>query len=193
MHDPVCGLRLPLLPGVTGNAIFRGEHAQHRLVLGRCWGEGSDYALWVGMNPSCADPDTDDLTVRKEQVWTRRTWPRVTRYLKVNIGTYRWTNSRTLDGIGEPLAHPDNVGMIAELAADAVAIVLTTGKPPAALAPFVPDVLAAIGSTARRDVLCLGVTRDGWPKHSSRLGYATPLIPFLLSLDRQPEAGLAGR
>lgn len=176
-HDSGCRVTMALRPGVTGSAIFRGDNREHRLTLERVWGDALALALWIGMNPSGAEADVDDLTVLKEQHWTRMLG--FTRYTKVNAGTYRWTDSRSLGNIAVPLAHPDNLPMIRDLAGRAAVIVLATGKPPATLERHVCDLLEALKRDGRT-AMCLGATKDGWPKHSSRLAYATPFVDFVL-------------
>lgn len=129
------------------------------------------------MNPSGAEADVNDLTIVKECNWTKRLG--FGRYVKVNVGSYRWTDSTTLGGARVDLSHPDNLPRILELAAAADTIIVATGAPPDALighARATFRALRAAGCKAK----CLGVTRDGWPKHSSRLGYATPFVDYSL-------------
>ena len=97
-------MKWPLLPCVTGDAIFAGDRQEHRLLLMRRWDDivakHAGAALWIGMNPSGAEANVDDLTIRKEQTWTRMLG--YGQYLKMNIGTYRWTDSTTLPADVEP-------------------------------------------------------------------------------------------
>lgn len=186
-HDSGCKMKWPLLPGVIGSAIFRGAQREHRLVLMRGWDDlvapillstpAHPSALWIGMNPSGAEGDVDDLTVRKEQTWTRMLG--FSRYLKVNVGTYRWTDSLTLGDAAIPVMHPENLPLIRKLAATAAVIILTTGKPPEILMPHIAALRQALKEDGRM-VKCLGTTKDGWPKHSSRIGYNTPFVDFAL-------------
>jgi hypothetical protein len=172
-------MKWPLLPGVTGDAIFAGDRREHRLLLMRRWDDlGTRHAgaaLWIGMNPSGAEADIDDLTIRKEQTWTRMLG--LSQYLKMNIGTYRWTDSLTLPEGG--LVHKDNLTMIRAHASTAATIILTTGKPPDVLMSAFEHVRWALKRDGRK-VKCLGPTKDGWPKHSSRVGYSTPMVEFVL-------------
>jgi len=182
-HDSGCKVKMPLPPGVTGSAIFRGERDEHRLVLERRFADltiSADpeaFALWLGMNPSGAEADVNDLTIVKECTWTKRLGFR--RYVKGNAGTYRWTDSTTLNASRCVLSHPDNLPVLRALAAEAGIIVLATGKPPERLLPDVAALFDALKSDGRT-VHCLGTTKDGWPKHSSRLGYGTPFVEYQL-------------
>ena len=177
-HDSGCKNKWPLLPGVTGDAIFAGENREHRLLLTRKWVDlavvHAGAALWIGMNPSGAEANIDDLTIRKEQTWTRMMG--FGQYLKMNVGTYRWTDSRTLPEDG--LVHRDNMPMIRAHASTSAIIILTTGKPPPALMQVFDHVRWALKRDGR-NVKCLGTTRDGFPKHSSRIGYDTPFVDYL--------------
>jgi hypothetical protein len=181
-HDSGCRMKMPLLPGWMGTAEFRGERDEHRLRLERRFVDllnaapHEEFALWCGMNPSGASPSEDDLTIRKEYNWTLKTWG-LRHYIKTNVGTLPWTDSRTLNLSGMDLSHPENLATIRSLAAEAKVVVLTTGDPPEVLLPFAREVFAALKADGRQ-ALCLGVTKAGWPKHSSRLGYATPFRPY---------------
>lgn len=170
-HDSGCKVKMPLPAGVHGSAVFKGENDEHRLVLERTWddaGEADPFALWSGMNPSGAEALVNDLTILKECHWTKLIG--LTRYVKTNTGTYRWTQSTTLSAKRAEMVHPDNLATIRALAAEAQIIVFSTGKPPDVLLAPTRTLFQALKRDGRK-VMCLGTTKDGWPKHSSRLGY----------------------
>jgi hypothetical protein len=163
----------PLLSGTTGNALFVG--ADHRLTLERWWGDAdAPYALHVGMNPSRAGANIDDLTVRKDQEFTRRM--ELTRMFKTNIATLISTDPAGLSARGVTVAHPDNMATILRLAAGAARIVVATGNPPAPLMGLANALFRALRPWK---VECFGLTADHWPKHSSLLGYDTELRKFV--------------
>lgn len=179
MHDSGCKMKLPLPPGVLGSAVFRGDRQEHRIQLER-WRVGYEnvpFALWIGMNPSGAEADVDDLTIRKEMKFTGMLG--FDRYVKTNAGSYRLTNSLALDDVRVPLSHTDNLPRILYLARQAGVVVLATGSPPDALVPHARAVFEGLKAAGIKP-LCLGTTRDGYPKHTSRLGYATPFMEYRL-------------
>ena len=168
-------MRLP--EGVVGDALFLGYNHEHRLWLQRRLSKTdpmASYALWIGMNPSIAGADEDDMTVRKEWGFTR-TALKLSRYLKVNVGTYICTDPLKLPpGL---LTHPSNDDLIRCALPNAAAIVIATGVVPPVLEAALLRVLAILRDSGR-PLLCLGRTADGAPRHSSRLGYSTPLVEF---------------
>jgi hypothetical protein len=101
-HDPGGKVRLPLLPGVDGKAGF-SEDGVYRHWLSRNWGfrrhtDGREpFILWVGTNPSTAEGNVDDPTIRKEMIFTRRLM--FDCYVKVNIMDYRATSPKTLRNV----------------------------------------------------------------------------------------------
>lgn len=177
-HDPG-GLRMfPMRPGTLGGAEFVGDNMEHRLYLMRDWAAGeidAPYALSIGMNPSMANHLMDDLTVRKDQIFTEQFGLR--RMFKGNVGSYRCTDPAGLTARGVVVSHPENLPMIRRLAADAALIFVATGRVPDVLVPHARTMFRALKQDGRR-LMCLGLTRDGWPKHSSRLAYSTPFQEF---------------
>lgn len=177
----------PMLPGVKGSASFAGERQEHRLWLERVWAgdltqlrpgvlpDDIPFALWIGMNPSAASEAEDDLTVRKEYTWTRTTLG-LTRYVKVNVGTYRATNPGDLEAAPQ-VQHPDNTDYIARFAARASKIIVATGQVPPVLEQYARDLFALLALWGH-PLLCLGLTKSGWPKHPSRIGYDPPFVAF---------------
>jgi hypothetical protein len=161
---------------VIGDALFASE--DHRLWLERRWGVWpcDGYALHVGMNPSTAGADTDDLTVRKDQEFTRRMglgW-----MIKRNLGTLVSTDPNGLSVHGVTVCHPANLTVILTFARLAKRIVIATGKPPDPLLGHARALFRSLKVNGAK-MECFGLTKDHWPKHSSRLAYATPLVEFV--------------
>lgn len=163
----------PLLDGIRGDAYF--PTPDHRLWLKRWWNEAPDFALHIGMNPSMAGADTDDLTVRKDQEFTRRMG--LSRLVKCNIGTFISTDPNGLTS-APSVCHSDNVGLILTFAEKATRIVIATGRPPDPLLGHARALFRAL-KTNGMTMECFGLTKDHWPKHSSRLAYETPLREFV--------------
>jgi hypothetical protein len=179
-HDAGSKSRMPLLPGVMGYALFVGDRQEHRLWLDRR-PIGTDgytpYVLCLGMNPSSAAADEDDLTLRKDQQFASILG--FARVMKANAGSYCCTDPSGLSARGVVVSHPMNLPTIRRLAADAGAILLATGDPPDILRPYAMAMFRELRRDGRTAV-CLGVTKGGWPKHTSRLAYATPFQAFAL-------------
>jgi hypothetical protein len=176
-HDAGGKTRLPLLPRVRGDALFVGERSEHRLWLSRWMPDepNNGCVLCCGMNPSTAGADMDDLTVRKDWSFTRR-WGYAALY-KVNVGSYASTDP---DGMSQPgvlVNHPDNHPYIRTLAADAALIVMAIGDPPDVLMPHARSLVRMLKADGRA-MMCLGTTKSGWPKHTSRLSYNVPLTEW---------------
>jgi hypothetical protein len=162
----------PLRPGVMGSAHFEGN--DHRIWLERWWDEpDAPFALHIGMNPSKAGADCDDFTVRKDQEFTKLMG--LSRMVKVNIGTYISTDPVGLAGHG---IHECNLRVICAYAATAARIIVATGNPPDELCSAAKVLFRKLKADGRR-MECFGLTKDHWPKHSSRLGYNTELVEFV--------------
>lgn len=156
-----------LLSSVSGAAQFAGEDNEHRLWLERWWAQrDAPYALHIGMNPSMAGADRDDLTIRKDQEFTKRLG--LSRMFKCNVGTRISTDPNGLLERGIVVNHPDNVETILRLAEFASCIVVATGRPPDPLIAHARTVLKALRARGLK-LRCFGLTQDHWPKHSSRL------------------------
>lgn len=168
--------RLPGVPSSTWKSgVFPDSdpwpRPRCRFALGRDWDKSKGVALFTGLNPSRAGADIDDMTVTKG-IGFARAWglggtihvnafPFITPYPDL-------LKQCTVDEMAR------NDRRLVELARTAKVVVLAWGSFPAfkerfwkvarLLAPFHP--------------ICLGRTSDGYPKHISRIAYATPREPW---------------
>jgi hypothetical protein len=81
------------LPGVKSAALF-SESQMFRYWLTRTWDETLPTVAFIGLNPSVADLERDDNTVRKCQQFARN-WG-YGRLLMLNIYAYRATDPRNM-------------------------------------------------------------------------------------------------
>jgi len=134
--------------------------------------------LWVGLNPSKADETVDDPTVRKLYGFQVQ-WSLNTRGATelVNAFALRATDPKELRRHPDPVG-PDNDDHIRraadEVVSDKGTIVVAWGAHP----------FAQVRARRVREILwpfelrCLGVTKDGSPRHPLYVPYSQPLVPW---------------
>jgi hypothetical protein len=157
-HDPGGKVRLKLQPGVRGDAEY-SECGRYRHWLVRSWGEpDAPFILWVGMNPSTAEADVDDPTIRRELNFSRELG--FTRYVKVNVMDYRATSPKILLTV-EPRS-AINLPFILKVAGEASRVVAAWGALPKRLRHYADEVMEGLRD---REVYCMGWTAGGDPRH----------------------------
>lgn len=133
--------------------------------------DGEGTVTFVGLNPSTADEERDDATTRRCKGFARR-WG-FARMQLVNIYAYRATDPRVLGKVDDPVG-PDNFEMIEE-------VVNVSDKVVVAWGANVPREAAKVVLDLIPEPFCLGVTKNGSPRHPLRLRTDTPLVPFVRS------------
>lgn len=175
-HNPGGKIRLALQPGVRGAAQF-SPCGQYRYWLARYWGNGpsESYALWIGLNPSTAEADCDDPTIRREIEFTRREG--LTSYRKVNLFDYRATNPKVLSSPDVKPCSVENFSTILRFAnSDNAKLILAAwGVVPASLRWTMEYLMDRM---ATRNIWCLGVTKDGSPRHPLYVRGDAPLMEW---------------
>ncbi len=153
------------------------EDGKYRFLLRRSWGTpGGPHITFVMLNPSTANADVDDPTIRKCCGFASRQG--VEAIEVVNLFALRSTDP---DALLAPMPMMDLVGdgndlAIMTSARRAKTVILAWGAHRAtqkmARALFVYGALACAGL----DIQCLGKTAEGHPRHPLMLAYSTPLI-----------------
>ena len=182
-HDPGGKVRLALIPGMTGMAAI-SACGMYRTTLSREWPPFLDddeegdtpFALWIGMNPSVAGANVNDPTVAREVKYTAERL-KLTRYVKVNVADYRATDPKRLGENGTCPVSPENLPTIVRLAAQAHTVIAAFGVPPKILLPYVGDLLDRLHGAAI-PLSCIGLSKDGWPRHPLYVRGDAPLLPF---------------
>jgi hypothetical protein len=162
-HDPGGKVRIKLRNSIKGGATF-SDCGQYRPLLWRDWPEAanSGHVLWIGMNPSTADGDVDDPTVRRECDFTAA-WG-FGSYRKCNVMDFRATQPKALLQPGVAPRSEINLKTIVEQARSAELVILAFGSLHKKLRHYGEDVVSTLEAEGIR-AMCLGVTANGSPKH----------------------------
>lgn len=134
---------------------------RYRYALWREWLMGDGTCLFVMLNPSTADGDHDDATVRRCISFAQRWGYR--RLAVANLFALRSTDPKLLKTSKSPIG-PDNDRHIHDLAAGAAAIYAAWGALPDLFSHrerHVRAILRAAGPPVR----VLALTKNGHPRH----------------------------
>lgn len=166
-------------------ALFdaRSAHIEgrYRYSLRRRWAEGAPM-LWVMLNPSTADAETDDATMRRVIAFSKRFGAPACRV--VNLFALRSRNPSDLLAAEDPVG-PRNDEFLSE------AILTSRGGPICAWGAVHPKLRwrlkQAWGFLCGSDVYCLGTTKTGDPRHPLYLRADARMVR-LKSVNGRPEA-----
>ncbi|MCK5560130.1 MAG: DUF1643 domain-containing protein, partial [Thermoplasmata archaeon] len=144
-------------------------------------------AVFVMLNPSTADADEDDPTIRR-CIGFARGW-HCGGIQVINLFAYRATNPDELLKVDDP-AGPDNLQHIFSTVQDHQFVVCAWGT---------RGVLVGQDEKVKRcmerardgiHLMSLGLTKDGHPKHPLYLSKDTPLVAVPRAVDIQVRIGL---
>lgn len=142
----------------SNGAVIIGAY---RYLLWRTWDQARPRLLWVLLNPSTADGETDDPTLRSCKEFSYR-WGYGGLEI-INLFAFRATDPRTLQREPDPIG-PENDRYIAAAATDANGIIVAWG----ALGSFRQrdrEVLALLSRQFAQPLRCLGSVQNGCPRH----------------------------
>jgi hypothetical protein len=131
--------------------------------------EEGPYALWVMLNPSTADAERDDATVRKVREFSRRAGYK--RFVIVNLYAFRTPSPRVLFQVSPSLRiGSENDETIERFAKNAQAVFVAwgTNAQPARVA----EVAAILARSGPRPVVALAYAQEGQPIHPLMAPYS---------------------
>jgi hypothetical protein len=158
------------------------ECGKYRYRLERRWGDGP-LLPFVMLNPSTADAENDDRTIRRCMAFARREG--FSGIIVANLHAYRSKHPSVLAVTPDPTG-PDNDDWLRNLArgafADGVGVVCAWGV---WHGPGVDRSLIIIRSSGALTV-CLGRTKDNFPRHPLYVKSDQPLEPYDGPAPRSP-------
>lgn len=174
---------------INRGAVLSGDF-RYRYCLSRAWGKdglvqgyGTDKeVLFVGLNPSTADAEKDDATVRRLMFAANANGYNA--FQLVNLFAYRAANPKRLRNTsGDIVGDPKNKNTIRQLATrirDVVFIYGAFWQTKWLPNKIIENTFKLFDSSNR--LLCFGVTNQGRPKHPLYLSNETvsKLQPFPL-------------
>lgn len=143
---------------------------RYRYELWRKWDDSKRYAMFIGLNPSTADEDTDDPTIRR-CVQFAKDWG-FGALCMTNLFAFRATNPRDMFAEEFPIGGHENDLALRSLADGAGVVIAAWG-------------VHGIHQERNTDVMkmlpklhCLGLSDDGHPRHPLYMPKHCKPIPF---------------
>lgn len=144
----------------TGRSAVISDCGTYRYRLERRWAPHGFTVTWVMLNPSTADADTDDPTLRRITAFSRRMG--FSRLIVVNLYAYRATQPADLWRATDPVG-PDNDEHLRDAMAGHVVVVAWGAlAKPDRIARFLQIHRAAPGAGRLH---ALALTSAGQPRH----------------------------
>jgi hypothetical protein len=145
----------------------------YRYTLTRRWDRTRPTLVFVMLNPSTADGETDDATIRRCVGFAKREG--YGGIIVVNLFAYRATNPAMLWYTADPIG-ASNDRTITRVALEHKDLVCAWGiHAPLPRVNYVVNYLKELPGVKLR---CLGLTKAGTPKHPVRLASDVPLVPY---------------
>lgn len=148
-----------------------------RYRLGRRWGEREPYVCWVMLNPSTADADIDDPTIRRCIAFTQE-WG-FDALQVVNLFAMRSTDPEALLAVPiqewDRAVGPMNDEHVRDVAHGAAIVVCGWGSHKKLTSKRVGRVGRTFELISEKYPMCLDINSDGQPKHPLYVKGGTPL------------------
>jgi hypothetical protein len=139
-------------------AVF-DESGMYRYSLWRAWHAGHPRVVFIMLNPSTADEQRNDPTIRR-CIEFARAW-QFGSVEAVNLFAYRTTDARELIRVDDPVGEEND--RFIEKAVEICATIVASWGTKGGLLGRDRQVLQLL--TCKQNVYCLGVTKDGHPRH----------------------------
>jgi hypothetical protein len=158
-----------MTPFVLRGAVF-SECRNYRYTLWRVWDEEIRPLNVIGLNPSTADENVDDPTIRR-CIGFARDWG-FGGLVMTNLFALRSTDPKILSRVDDPVGARNDHHLM--LAATAGAPLAAWGAHPMAHERAV----SVMESLSHLDVECLGLTKNGAPRHPLYVPKIAPRVRF---------------
>lgn len=159
--------------GEAASAVL-SDDGTYRYRLDRRWAEGPR-CVFVMLNPSTADAEHDDPTIRRCLGFARREG--MSALTVVNLFAYRATDPAELERCPVDVVGPENDRHIKAACLGAGPVILAWGAHRTATQLRVRQVLHVLRGCHWPPV-CLGVTKSGAPRHPLYVRGDAPVVPI---------------
>lgn len=161
-----------------GSAVF-SPCGTYRYQLRREWGDGEGVA-WLMLNPSTATAEEDDPTIRKCVGFSKR-WG-FGRMVVVNLFALRSTDPRALAKNTDPVGVHNDYHILKALT-PCPQVICAWGCQQHLTTPALKARPARVMDLIQREIvactpMCLGLRKDGAPRHPLMLAYETERVNF---------------
>lgn len=148
----------------------------YRYTLWRCWGDvdaGAPYMAVIGLNPSTADEQNDDPTIRRCISFAKREG--MGALCMLNLFAFRATDPKVMKAAETPIGELNNAFIYARC--KTAKIVLAAWGTHGIFQNRASSVMEIL---AREDtkISCLGRTAEGYPRHPLYVRADKPFEPF---------------
>jgi hypothetical protein len=157
--------------GLESGAVF-DVSGRYRYSLWRAWSAYNPRIVFILLNPSTADEQRNDPTIRR-CIGFARAW-KFGSVEVVNLFAHRATGAKELLKIDDPVGEENNYYLIQ--AVERCSTVVIGWGIRGTLLGRDSQVLSLLAG--RKDVFCLGITKDGQPRHPLYVKGDTILVPF---------------
>jgi hypothetical protein len=144
----------------------------YRYSLWRVWEYDAGTCLFIMLNPSTADGQRDDRTIRRCVHFARR--ERCGGLEVVNLFAFRATKPEEMMKATDPIG-PLNVPSVIGAAQRATLVIVAWGTLGGHRSQ---DTVVAGIAGVQKPLYCLGTTKDGHPRHPLYVPGDAPLVPF---------------
>lgn len=157
---------------MDGSAVF-SDDGVYRYSLGRHWGGKGEWLGFVLLNPSTADAKTNDPTIARGIVRSQRL--SYVGLIVCNLFGFCATDPKAMMRAVDPIGPGNDVALLA-MAQNCPHIVLGWGAH-GGYRNRGEEVIELLRKTSSQ-LMMLGVTKGGEPKHPLYIGYDVPLQPW---------------
>jgi hypothetical protein len=164
-------------PTIIRGAVI-SDCGRYRYRLWRVWDDTLPTCCFIMLNPSRADGDVDDPTIRRCMAFARREG--CGRLEVVNLFAWRATDPQELRALADfdKATGPDNGQHLDDGMQGAAIIVAAWGAFRFGAADNALYRAMRRGRDAGLPIFCLGKTKDGYPRHPLYVRADAPLEPY---------------
>jgi hypothetical protein len=156
------------------NTARFSEDFRYRYLLTREFG-GSSTCVFVMLNPSTADADHDDPTIKRCVGFAQREG--FGRLEIVNLYGFMSTEPKVLFAAVDPVGSDSDIEIVRALTR--VDVVIVAWGNHGAVGKVRTDVVLDLITDSGKPVMCFGLTAKGQPKHPLYLPADAELMPFV--------------